>query len=613
MPRVHYKWIALSNTTLGVVMAMINASSLLIALPAIFRGIHLNPLDPGNFVYLLWMLMGYGLVTAVLVVLFGRLGDMYGRVHMYNAGFVIFTVAAVALSLTWSSGPAGAMEIIVFRMVQAVGGAMLMSNSAAILTDAFPHDERGMALGINMVGALAGSFVGLILGGVLAAVDWRLVFLINVPIGVAGTVWAFLMLRETGIRHKARIDWLGNVTFAAGLLMLLVGVTYGIKPYGASNMGWGSPFVLVMLIGGAAVLAAFAFIELHVTDPMFELRLFKIRAFAAGNLAVLLSSIANGGLQFMLIMWLQGIWLPLHGYDFKDTPLWAGIYLLPLTVGFMIAGPVSGRLSDRYGARPFATAGMLLAALSYLLFMVLPANFVYLWFAVVLLLNGLAYGMFAAPNTAAIMNSVPARNRGVASGMRATMQAVGMPLSIGIFFSLMVVGLTASVPKAMFGGLTAHQVPIHVATGLSHLPPTGYLFAAFLGYNPLQQLLGAKLLGALPHLDALTLVGKRFFPSLISGPFRHGLVDVLVFAAVMCLIAAMASWLRGGKFVHEEAHGHAGHAGHAGHTKPAGRGDLGRPETGPAPTPSPVLSEDSPGTGSTGRRHRDEAAVDEAD
>ncbi|HEY5492389.1 MAG TPA: MFS transporter, partial [Gemmatimonadaceae bacterium] len=386
----------------------------------------------------------------------------------------------------------------------------------------------------------------------------------NVPFGVLGTVWAFLMLRETGARQKARIDWLGNLTFAAGLLMLLVGVTYGIKPYGSSNMGWGSPFVLAMIAGGVAVLAAFALIELRVKDPMFELRLFKIRAFAAGNLAVLLSSIANGGLQFMLIMWLQGIWLPLHGYSFKDTPLWAGIYMLPLTVGFMVAGPISGRLSDRHGARPFATAGMLLAALSFLLLMALPADFNYPWFAGVLLLNGLAFGMFAAPNTAAIMNSVPARNRGIASGMRATMQTVGMPLSTGMFFSLMVVGLTAAVPKAMFAGLTTHQVPAQVATGLSRLPPTAYLFAAFLGYNPLQKLLGAKLLGALPRLDASTLLGKRFFPSLISGPFRHGLIGVLVFAAVMCLVAAMASWLRGGKFVHEEAHGHAGHAARGG-------------------------------------------------
>jgi len=569
---IDYKWIALSNTTLGMVMATINASSLLIALPAIFRGIHLNPLDPNNFVYLLWILMGYGLVMAVLVVLFGRLGDMYGRVRMYNAGFVIFTLAAVALSLTWGTGPAGAMQIIVFRMVQAVGGAMLMSNSAAILTDAFPHDERGMALGINIVGGLSGSFIGLILGGVLAAVDWRLVFLINVPIGVIGTVWAFLMLRETGARTKARIDWLGNITFAAGLLALLIGVTYGIKPYGTSSMGWSSPFVLGLVGGGVLMLALFSYIEVHVTDPMFELRLFKIRAFAAGNLAVVLSAIANGGLQFMLIMWLQGIWLPLHGYDFKDTPLWAGIYMLPLTIGFLIAGPVFGRLSDRHGARPFATAGMLLAALSFLLFMVLPANFAYPYFAAVLLLNGLAFGMFAAPNTAAIMNSVPARNRGVASGMRATMQSVGLPLSIGIFFSLMVVGLTASVPHTMFAGLTSHHVPGNVATGLAHLPPTGYLFAAFLGYNPLQQLLGVHMLGALPHADALALVGKRFFPMLISGPFRHGLVDVMLFAAAMCLIAALASWLRGGKFVHEEAHGHAGQAGQAG----AGLGD-GRP------------------------------------
>ena len=559
--RVPYKWIALSNTTLGTVMVLINASSLLIALPAIFRGIHLNPLDPNNFVYLLWILMGYGLVTAVLVVLFGRLGDMYGRVRMYNAGFVIFTLAAVALSLTWGSGASAALLIIIFRMVQAAGGAMLMANSAAILTDAFPHDERGMALGINIVAGLSGSFIGLIMGGLLAAVDWRLVFLINVPFGVIGTVWAYLMLRETGVLQKARIDWLGNVTFAAGLLMLLVGVTYGIKPYGASNMGWGSPFVIGLIAGGIAALVAFVLIELRIKDPMFELRLFKIRAFAAGNLAVLLSSIANGGLQFMLIMWLQGIWLPLHGYNYVDTPLWAGIYMLPLTLGFLVSGPFFGRLSDRYGARSFATAGMVLAALSFLLLMVLPANFVYVWFAVILFLNGVAFGMFAAPNTAAIMNSVPARNRGVASGMRATMQAVGLPLSIGIFFSLMVVGLTASVPRAMLGGLTSHHVPVQLATGLSHLPPTGYLFAAFLGYNPLQQLLGAKVLAALPHLDVVTLIGKKFFPALISAPFRHGLIYVLLFAAAMCLVAALASWLRGGKFVHEEAHGHAALAG----------------------------------------------------
>jgi len=558
-PRVEYKWVVLSNTTLAFLMAMINASSLLIALPAIFRGIHLDPLDPGNFVYLLWMLMGYGLVSAALVVTLGRIGDMFGRVRMYNAGLIIFTLASVALAATWGSGSSAALEIIIFRMVQAAGGAMVMGNSAAILTDAFPHDERGMALGINMVAGLSGSFIGLILGGVLAAIDWRWVFLINVPVGIIATVWAVLMLRELGERHPARIDWLGNLTFVAGLAMLLTGVSYGIKPYGSSSMGWSDPFVLGMMAGGAAALIIFVLIELRIAEPMFNLRLLRIRAFAAGNLAVLLSSIANGGLQFMLIMWLQGIWLPLHGYDYKDTPLWAGIFMLPLTLGFLVAGPVSGRLSDRHGARPFATGGMLLAAATFIGLLVLPADFMYVEFAAVLFLNGLAMGMFAAPNTAAIMNSVPARHRGVASGMRATAQTVGMPLSMGIVFSLMVIGLTARVPRVMFSGLTSHGVPAGVATHLAHLPPTGYLFASFLGFNPLKELLGPHVLSGLSPSNAATLVGGRYFPSLIAAPFKYGLLEVFVFSSAMCLLAALASWLRGGKFVHEEAfkaHGH---------------------------------------------------------
>ncbi len=548
----HYKWIALSNTTLGILMAMLNGSSVLIALPAIFRGIHLNPLDAANFSYLLWILMGYLLVTAVLVVTVGRIGDIFGRVRMYNLGFAIFTAGSIILSLTWSTGAAGAIELIVFRMVQAVGGALLMANSAAILTDAFPVNERGMAMGVNQIAGLAGGFIGLILGGLLAVVDWRWVFLINVPVGLFGTVWAYLQLREVGERHPERIDWLGNITFALGLTALLVGITYGIKPYGSSSMGWSSPFVLAMIIGGIAVLGLFVLVERKVKQPMFNLQLFSVRAFAAGNIAGLLSAIGRGGLQFMLIIWLQGIWLPLHGYSFAQTPLWAGIYMVPLTVGFIIAGPVSGFLADRYGARPFATGGMVLAAVTFALLMSLPADFSYLPFAVVLFLNGIAFGMFSAPNTTGIMNSVPARNRGVASGMRATFQNTGMPLSIGIFFSLMIVGLSSTVPKAMFSGLTTHGVPAALATPLSHLPPVAYLFAAFLGYNPLQSLLGPKVLAALPAADAHALTGRAFFPSLISDPFQHGLAVVLTFSIVMCLIAAAASWLRGGRFVYDE-------------------------------------------------------------
>ncbi len=547
-----YKWVALSNTTLGALMAAINATSLIIALPAIFRGIVLDPLDPANFSYLLWVLMGYLLVTAVLVVTLGRIGDMYGRVRIYNLGFVIFTLGSIALSATPSTGAAGALEIIAMRMLQAVGGAMLMANSAAILTDAFPATERGMALGINQIAFQAGSFVGLILGGVLAAIDWRWVFLLNVPIGIVGTIWAYLALREVGERHPARIDWAGNATFAAGLGLLLIGITYGISPYGTATMGWGNPFVIGAIVGGAALLVAFILIERRVAAPMFNLELFRIRAFSAGNLAGLLSAIGLGGLQFLLIMWLQGIWLPLHGYSFAQTPLWAGIYMLPLTVGFVVAGPVSGWLSDRHGARPFATGGMLLAALSFALLLVLPANFAYPAFALVIFLNGVAFGMFASPNTAAIMNSVPAGYRGAASGMRATFQNTGMPLSIGVFFTLMIGGLSANVPGAMYRGLTANHVPAGMATALSHLPAVGYLFAAFLGYNPLATLLGPRVLAALPTGDAARLVSTSFFPSLIAGPFHDGVAVVSIFSIVIFLVAASASWLRGGRYVHDE-------------------------------------------------------------
>ncbi|HKV87223.1 MAG TPA: MFS transporter [Candidatus Dormibacteraeota bacterium] len=550
-PRIAYKWIALSNTTIGMLIATVNATSILIAMPVIFRGININPLDPANFSYLLWLLMGYMVVSAVLVVTAGRLGDMFGRTRIYNFGFLIFTLAAIALSLVWSQGAAGAIELIVLRMVQAVGGAMMMASSAALLTDAFPPDQRGFALGINMIAGMAGSFLGIVVGGVLAAISWRWIFIINVPIGVVGTVWGFWQLREIGRRQRARIDWIGNIAFAAGLSMLLVGVTSGLQPYGGSSMGWTNPSVIGLVVGGLAVLGLFAYWETRTPDPMFHLELFKIRAFTAGNIAGMLAAVARGGLQFMLIIWLQGIWLPLHGYDYTQTPLWAGIYMLPMTAGFLVAGPVSGVLSDRYGARPFATGGMVLAAATFALLMLLPADFSYPVFGLIIFANGIAMGLFASPNTAGIMNSVPARHRGVASGIRVTFQNVGMPLSIGLFFTLMIVGLNATVPGAMYRGLTANGVPGAVAQHLAGLPPISYLFASFLGYNPLQTLLG-PLLSQLPPADAARLTGQAFFPSLISEPFHHGLILVLGFSIAASLVAAAASALRGGHYVHQE-------------------------------------------------------------
>jgi MFS family permease len=548
-----YKWVALSNTTLGTLMATINSSIVLISLPAIFRGIGLNPLEQGNVSYLLWMIMGFLLVTAVLVVAFGRLGDMYGRVRIYSLGFVIFTLGSLALGLDPASAGGGALWLIGFRVVQGIGAAMLFANSAAILTDAFPSHQRGLALGINQVAALAGSFLGLIIGGVLSEVDWRLVFYVSVPFGIIGTVWSYKSLHELGTTRKGKLDLPGNLTFAVGLAVLLAAITYGIQPYGSHTSGWLNPWVLAGLIGGVVLLGVFCLIETRVADPMFNLSLFRIRAFAAGNLAGLLASISRGGLQFMLIIWLQGIWLPLHGYSFEDTPLWSAIYMLPLTAGFLLAGPASGALSDRFGARAFASGGLLLTAATFVGLVFLPVDFPYWLFALLIGLNGVGSGLFAAPNTAAIMSSVPAGQRGVASGMRATFFNAGTSLSIGIFFSLMVIGLSGTLPHALDTGLTAQGVSSSVAGQISQLPPVSSLFAAFLGYNPVQQLLGPT--GALHQVSsaqAATLTGGHFFPSLISDPFSSGLGVVFGAAAVMSVIAAVASLFRGGRYVHDD-------------------------------------------------------------
>ncbi len=553
-----YKWIALSNTTLAVLLATLDASITLIAMPDIFRGIHLDPLVPANSFYLLWMILGYLVVSSVLIVSLGRLGDMFGRVRIYNLGFVIYTVASLLLTIDWMTGQAGATYLVVFRIVQGVGGACLLANAAAIITDAFPANQRGMALGINNIVGVSGLFVGLVLGGLLAPIDWRLVFLISVPVGLFGTVWAYLKLEERSEPRRAAIDWWGNATFALGLVLAMVAVTYGIRPYGGSPTGWGSPKVLALLAGSAVSLAAFAIIELRVAEPMFRLTLFRIRAFTFGTLSTFLAAVARGGLLFMLIIWLQGIWLPLHGYSFTETPLWAGIYMLPLTLGILIAGPISGLLSDRYGARPFATGGMVGAALSFAMLIALPTDFTYWVFAAILFFNGVSMGMFAAPNRAAVMNSLPPGDRGAGGGMNQTFQNSAQVLSVGIFFTLLIVGLASSLPATLSSGLQAHGVSAAAAHHAAQAPPISVLFAAFLGYNPIQHLVGSEALAALPAHAHAVLTGSGFFPHLISRPFRDGLDIAFTFAIVACLVAAAASMLRGGRYHHAEEAAAAG-------------------------------------------------------
>jgi len=542
-----YKWIALSNVTLGVLLATLDASIVLIAMPDIFRGIHLSPLEPGNSFYLLWMILGYLVVTSVLVVGLGRLGDLFGRVRMYTLGFAIYTVASLLLTIDWMRGQAGADWLIGFRLVQGVGAAFLIANSAAILTDAFPANQRGLALGLNNVVGISGQFIGLVVGGLLAPVDWRLIFLVSVPFGLLGTVWSHRKLREIGERNPAPIDWAGNLTFAVGLVLIMIGITYGIRPYGHSTTGWASPFVDGCLAVGLALIAAFTFLESRIAHPMFKLPLFRIRAFTFGVLSSFLSAIARGGLMFMLIIWLQGIWLPQHGYSFARTPLWAGIYMLPLTIGFLAAGPVSGFLSDRFGARPFATSGMIGSALSFALLDTLPVNFSYPVFAGALLLMGLSMGAFASPNRAGVMNSLPAADRGAGGAMNQTFQNGAQVLSIGIFFTLMILGLAATLPTSLAAGLEAHGVPAATAQHAAHLPPVSVLFAAFLGYDPVRTLVGSSVIRHLSAANAAAVSNHDFFPNLIAEPFRSGLHKAFAFAIIACALAALMSWSRGAR------------------------------------------------------------------
>jgi len=569
-PHDRYKWVALVNVTLGILLATIDGTITLIAMPDIFNGVHLDPLGPGNSFYLLWMLLGFLIVSSVLVVNFGRLGDIYGRVKLYNLGFVIYTVFSLVLSVDWMSGKAGALYLVIMRIFQGIGAAFIIANSAAILTDAFPPHQRGMALGINNVAGISGSFIGLVLGGVLGPIDWRLVFLVSVPFGLAGTLWAYFKLEERGELKPGKIDWLGNITFAIGLILLMVGITYGIEPAGHSTMGWTSPKVITELTLGIIFLAIFAIIESRVENPMFRLPLFRIRAFLAGTLSTFLAAIARGGLQFMLIIWLQGIWLPQHGYSFVNTPLWAGIYMLPITAGFLVAGPTAGILSDRFGSRPFTTGGMLLAALTFILLEFLPINFSFTFFAPLIFMNGLSMGLFASPNRAAVMNSLPAQHRGAGGGMNSTFQNSAQVLSIGIFFTLMIIGLSATLPHALSSGLQHQGVPPKIAARVAGLPPVSILFSAFLGYNPIQHLLGANVLGHISHAHLKVLYGHKFFPSLISGSFKTGLHEAFDFSIFACLAAAVASILRGGHYVYQDKSPAIKHA----TTQPDPRGEI---------------------------------------
>ncbi len=552
---VEYKWVALSNTTIGVLMSSINGTIILISLPAIFRGININPVAPSSFQYLLWILMGYNVITAAFLVTFGRLSDILGRVRLYNLGFAIFTVGSILLFITPNTGDLGATELIVFRLIQGIGAAFLFANSAAIITDAFPVTERGRALGINQIAALAGSLIGLILGGILATVDWRYIFLVSVPVGILGTIWSYFKLKETGGNAKGEgIDWIGNIVFAGGLIFLLLGVTYGLMPYGTSQMGWSNPYVIASLIAGAGLLIAFPFVEKKIKYPMFRLELFKIKAFLMGGISQLLFAFAFGGIMIILIILLQGIWLPLHGYSYSETPFWAGVYMIPMMAGFVIMGPISGAMSDKYGARTLATIGLVIVGAAFIALSTLPYNFSYPEFAIIIFIMGLGSGMFGAPNTTAIMNSVPRMHRGSASGMRTTLQNSAQTASLALFFTIIIGVLAATLPTALSNAVTNAGAP-QLAPIMSKIPVTSALFSAFLGYNPVGEILSVlphQLTSSLSPATVATLTSKQWFPETIAPPFMHALRISFYIGSAMAFLGAIFSALRGGRTIAEE-------------------------------------------------------------
>jgi len=538
----------LVNTTMGVVLASVDINILIIALPAIFRGINLDPLSRGAFDYLLWIIFGYDVVTATLLVTFGRLSDMFGRVRVYNLGFAVYTFGSILLYLVPDKGQMGALEILVFRLIQGVGGALIFSNSAALITDAFPTSERGRALGINQVAILVGSLLGLILGGVLAVYDWRWVFLISVPFGLFGTVWSYWKLRELAvIRTGQKIDIWGNVTFAAGLTIFLIGMTYGLLPFGNSAMGWGNPLVIGCLAFGGSLLIIFPFIEKHVKDPMFRIEFFKNRAFSAGSLAAFISALSRGGVMLMLVILMQAVWLPLHGFSYQDTPFWAGIYMIPMSLGFVSAGPVSGWVSDKKGARGLASGGMFLLCGIFLTLSSLPYNFSYPTFAGALYVMGIAFGMFASPNTSSIMGTVPPERRSSAAGMLFTLQNTGTTVGLTVLFTEVVAALGTSLPSAMSTALT-NAGASQLAPYLSNIPPTIALFAAFLGYNPMHEIIARLPSSAGAHLNTQavsTITATTWFPNAIAQSFMGALHVALYLNAGLAIVAAVASLMRG--------------------------------------------------------------------
>jgi MFS family permease len=543
---MQYKWTVLANTTMGGLMAAINATIILISLPSIFRGLNVNPLAPGNFTLLLWVLLGYMVVTASLLVTFGRLSDDYGRKKFYTIGFAIFAAASIALSFTpYNSGTNGVLFIIIFRLVQGVGGGFIMVNSTALLTDAFPDNERGKALGTNQVAFLAGGFIGLVAGGLLAPFDFHLIFIVNIPFAVLGAFWSYYKLKEEKTSEKKKgLDWKGNLALSAGLILVALSFTYALSPYKTNPLGWTNPWVIASLIIGVFLMVLFVPIERKVRNPLFKLSLFRNIQFLFSSLALFLSALARGAVMFLVIIWLQGVYLPLHNFTIAQTPFWAGIYMIPLMVGFIALGPISGVLTDRFGARIFSTVGLLITAVGLFLLTTFSANFSYIPFAIVLFVIGAGNGMFAAPNTKRAMDALPWKDRGVGNGIRTTFANIGQMISMAIFFTIAITVFSYALPSIISTQLTSLNVPSTLSSQFAAIPASSFLFSAFLGINPVSTFLSqvpSSIISVIPNSSLKIMNESSFIPKLISSPFMQGLRTALYIGIIILIGAAILS------------------------------------------------------------------------
>jgi MFS family permease len=469
--RPGYEWIALSVTTVGALLASIQGSALLIALPNILVDLR------AGFLTIMWVLLGYLLITTALVPVIGRLADIWGRKNLYNLGFAVFTLGSL---LAGFANPAfHGWDLVFDRVIQGIGGALLFTNSTAIVSDAFKKGRIGLGLGVNQIAGAAGFVLGPVIGGLLTAISWRWIFWFNVPLGIFGTLWGMARLRDpVQMPSGQHLDLWGSLTSTLGLAGILLGLSFLSFPLVSASIAH------LLLVAGLLVLALFLWIETRVPEPILNLDLFRNRLFSFAVTANFLNGLARGGVLFVLIFFLQG--------PYGKDPLTAGLMLIPFGLAFMAFGPISGTLSDHYGSRLLASLGLAISAAALLALAFVTATTPYWLLAVLMAFLGMGSGLFASPNTNAIMSTVGPERRGVAAGTRTLLANSGQMLSIAIIFPLVLANVPQAVLFKVFlygGGMGSTAAGRAALQSFTHGLHEAFLFCA--GVNLIAAIISA--------------------------------------------------------------------------------------------------------------------------